>query len=428
MVKEVREVVVVDAIRLPIGKSSRAQMTKYGGYYRNASSQDMLAGILESLVDRVQEKSSQFDAHEIEDVHVGVLTQLGDQGANIGRIAAIMAKNIPDIVAGATVNRYCNAGLQAINTCVNAIKVGDGDIMIAAGVENLTHYPMGIDFQLGTFIDVQNIYSHVSESRMPDLQERMSFVQGISAELVAEKYDLTREDMDRFGLWSHQKATKAMRDKEKYENRVIPFEVKIEKQDGEFETRLAKEDQTVRQIALDDPDTAWEQMKSLQPVFRNDGRVTAGNSSQISDGASAVMLMAREKAEELSLKPMASVLSTAVAGDDPMLMLTGPIPAQERALKRAGDLTMSDMDCIEPNEAFASPCLAFARHFDYPFDDPRVNPYGGAIAIGHPIGSSGVQFFTNMVHYLVNENKRYGIQTLCGGGGVGIATVVERVN
>ncbi|MFW9777530.1 MAG: thiolase family protein [Candidatus Heimdallarchaeota archaeon] len=428
MVKEVREVVVVDAIRLPIGKSSRAQMTKYGGYYRNVSSQDMLSGVLESLVDRVQEKSSQFDAHEIEDVHVGVLTQIGDQGANIGRIAAIMAKNIPDIVAGATVNRYCNAGLQAINTCVNAVKVGDGDIMIAAGVENLTHYPMGIDFQLGTFIDVQNIYSHVSESRMADLQDRMSFVQGISAELVAEKYELSREEMDHFGLWSHQKATKAMRNKKEYEKRVIPFEVKIEKQDGEFETRLVKEDQTVRQIALDDPDTAWEQMKSLQPVFKSDGRVTAGNSSQISDGASAVMLMAREKAEELGLKPMARVLSTAVAGDDPMLMLTGPIPAQERALKRAGDLTMSDMDCIEPNEAFASPCLAFAKHFDYPFDDPRVNPYGGAIAIGHPIGSSGVQFFTNMVHYLVNENKRYGIQTLCGGGGVGIATVVERVN
>jgi acetyl-CoA acyltransferase len=300
--------------------------------------------------------------------------------------------------------------------------------MIAAGVENLTHYPMGIDFQLGTFIDVQNIHSHVSESRMPDLQDRMSFVQGISAELVAEKYDLSREDMDQFGLWSHQKATKAMRDVKNYEKRVVPFEVKIEKQDGEFEEKTVKEDQTVRQAALDDPDTAWEQMKSLQPAFKADGRVTAGNSSQISDGASAVMLMARDKADELGLKPMVKVVSTAVAGDDPMLMLTGPIPAQERALERAGGLSMSDMDCIEPNEAFASPCLAFAKHFDYGFDDPRVNPYGGAIAIGHPIGSSGVQFFTNMVHYLVNENKKYGIQTLCGGGGVGIATVVERVN
>lgn len=426
--KELREVVVVDAIRTPIGKSSRAQMSKFGGYYRNVSSQDMLAGVLEKLVDRVQADSSDFDAHEIEDVHVGVLTQVGDQGGNIARIAQLMTRNIPDTVAAATVNRYCNSGLQAINTLVNAIKVGDGDIMIAAGVENLTHYPMGIDFQLGTFINVDQIYAHISEERMPDLQARMSFIQGESAELVAEKYDLSREDMDKFGLWSHQKATSAMRDKKNYEKRVVPFDVKMENPDGSFETKTVTEDQTVRTICLDDPDTAWAQMSSLKPVFRPDGRVTAGNSSQISDGASAVMLMAREKADKLGLKPMARILSTAVAGDNPMLMLLGPIPAQERALERAGDLKMADMDCIEPNEAFASPCLAFAKHFDYPFDDPRVNPYGGAISIGHPIGSSGVQYFTDMVHYLVNENKRYGIQTLCGGGGVGIATVVERVD
>jgi acetyl-CoA acetyltransferase family protein len=425
--KEIREVVVVEAIRLPMGKSSRAQMAKYGGYYRNTSSQDMLAGILEILVDRVQLKSADFDAAEIEDVHVGVLTQIGDQGGNIARVGQLMAKNIPDIVAGATVNRYCNAGLQAVNTCTNAIKVGDGDIMIAAGVENLTHYPMGICIQVGFMYPVDNVYTHMSEERMGELQERMSFVQGESAELVAEKYDISREAMDKFGLWSHQKGTKAMRDIERYKNRIVPFDVKIENPDGTFEEKTVEEDQTVRTIALDDPDTAWMQMQSLQPVFRPDnGRVTAGNSSQITDGASAVMLMAREKADTLGIKPMVKILSTAVAGDDPMLMLTGPIPAQERALERA-DLEMKDMDCIEPNEAFASPCLAFAKHFDYSFDDPRVNPYGGAIATGHAIGSSGVHYFGDMVHYLVNEKKKYGIQTLCGGGGVGIATVVERV-
>ncbi len=423
---EVREVVAVEAIRLPIGKSSRAQMAKFGGYYRNSSSQDMLASILESLVDRVQAKSAQFDAHEIEDVHVGILSQIGDQGGNIARIAQLLARNIPDIVAAATVNRYCNAGLQAINTCCNAIKVGDGDIMIAAGVENLTHYPMSIDIQLGTFIEVEQIHAQFS-NKMSELQERMSFVQGESAELVAEKYDLTREEMDKFSLWSHQKATRAMRDKLNYEKRVVPIDVSIEQSEGTSVTQTVKEDQTVRSICQDDPETAWTQISNLKPVFRADGRVTAGNSSQISDGASAVMLMAREKADELGLKPMVKILSTAVAGDDPKLMLTGPIPAMERALKRAGDLTMEDMNCIEPNEAFASPCLAFAKHFDYAFDDPRVNPYGGAIAIGHPIGSSGVQYFANMAHYLVNENKKYGLQTLCGGGGVGIATVVERV-
>ncbi|MHA1236587.1 MAG: thiolase family protein [Candidatus Hodarchaeales archaeon] len=423
---EVREVVVVEAIRLPIGKSSRAQMAKFGGYYRNSSSQDMLASILESLVDRVQAKSAQFDAHEIEDVHVGILSQIGDQGGNIARIAQLLARNIPDIVAAATVNRYCNAGLQAINTCCNAIKVGDGDIMIAAGVENLTHYPMSIDIQLGTFIEVEQIHAQFS-SKMSELQERMSFVQGESAELVAEKYELTREEMDKFSLWSHQKATRAMRDKLNYEKRVVPIDVSIEQPEGTSVTQTVKEDQTVRSICQDDPETAWTQISNLKPVFREDGRVTAGNSSQISDGASAVMLMAREKADELGLKPMVKILSTAVAGDDPKLMLTGPIPAMERALKRAGDLTMEDMNCIEPNEAFASPCLAFAKHFDYAYDDQRVNPYGGAIAIGHPIGSSGVQYFANMAHYLVNENKKYGLQTLCGGGGVGIATVVERV-
>lgn len=425
--KELRDCVVIDAIRLPMGKSSRAQMDKYGGYYRNMSSQDMLAGILEILVDRVQNMSSSFDAQEIEDVHVGILTQIGDQGGNVARTAQLMAKNIPDVVSAATVNRYCNAGLQAVNTCANAIKVGDGDIMIAAGVENLTHYPMGIDFQIGFMYPVDNIYCHMSETRMAELQERMSFVQGESAELVAEKYDLTREDMDKFGLWSHQKATKAMRDKENYQKRIVPFEVNIENQDGTFETKTVTEDQTVRVIALDDPDTAFAQMQSLPPVFRPDnGKVTAGNSSQITDGASAVMLMSREKADELGLKPMVQILSTAVAGDDPMLMLTGPIPAQERALERAS-LEMKDMDCIEPNEAFASPCLAFAKHFGYAFDDLRVNPYGGAIATGHAIGSSGTHYFCDMAHYLVNESKRYGIQTLCGGGGVGIATVVERI-
>ncbi|MFX0016128.1 MAG: thiolase family protein [Promethearchaeota archaeon] len=425
---ELRECVVVDAIRLPMGKSSRAQMDKYGGYYRNMSSQDMLAGVLEILVDRVQSQSSSFDPHEIEDVHVGVLTQIGDQGANIGRIAQLMAKNLPDIVAAATVNRYCNAGLQAINTCANAIKVGDGDIMIAAGVENLTHYPMGIDFQVGFMYPVENIYCHMSDTRMEELQSRMSFVQGESAELVADKYDISREDMDKFGLWSHQKATKAMRDKETYKKRVVPFEVKIEDPDGSFGTKMVVEDQTVRTISLDDPDTAYAQIQSLPPVFRpENGRVTAGNSSQITDGASAVMLMSREKADDLGINPMVKILSTALAGDDPMLMLTGPIPAQERALKRAGDLSMAEMGCIEPNEAFASPCLAFAKHFNYPFDDPRVNPYGGAIATGHAIGSSGVHYFSDMVHYLVNKKKRYGIQTLCGGGGVGIATVIERI-
>jgi acetyl-CoA acetyltransferase family protein len=186
-------------------------------------------------------------------------------------------------------------------------------------------------------------------------------------------------------------------------------------------------DQTVREIYLDNPEKGWEMVRSLKPVFRpaeKGGKTTAGNSSQIVDGAAATLLMSREKADELGLKPMARILSTAVAGGEPIIMLLAPIPAMRKALKRA-DLTVDDMDVIEPNEAFASPCLAFAKDFGYEFDDPRVNPTGGAIAIGHPIGASGVIYFNEMVHYLKNNNKKYGVQLMCGGFGVGIATVVE---
>jgi acetyl-CoA acetyltransferase family protein len=186
-------------------------------------------------------------------------------------------------------------------------------------------------------------------------------------------------------------------------------------------------DQTVRSVYLDDPEKGWEMISNLKPVFRSPqkgGKTTAGNSSQIVDGAAATLLMSREKADELGIKPMARILSTAVAGGDPIIMLLAPIPAMKKALDRA-DLTIDDMDVIEPNEAFASPCLAFSKDFGYEFDDPRVNPTGGAIAIGHPIGASGVIYFGEMVHYLKNNNKKYGVQLMCGGFGVGIATVVE---
>jgi acetyl-CoA acetyltransferase family protein len=178
---------------------------------------------------------------------------------------------------------------------------------------------------------------------------------------------------------------------------------------------------------VDNPDAAWERLSKLKPVFRSErkgGRVTAGNSSQIVDGAGAVLLMSREKADQLGLKPIARVLSTAVAGGEPKIMLLAPIPASIRALKRAG-LKIDDLDCIEPNEAFATPCLAFSKDLKYDLDDPRINPTGGAIAIGHPIGASGIVYFTEMVHYLHNNKKKYGLQMMCGGGGVGIASCVE---
>jgi acetyl-CoA C-acetyltransferase len=245
---------------------------------------------------------------------------------------------------------------------------------------------------------------------------------GDAADMVAKKYNITREDCDKFALWSHQKATKAIRDKEWYSERVAP--VKIANPDGV--PRIIDVDETVRTQSMDEPDSAYSKLASLEARFGSDGVHTAGNSSQIVDGAAATMLMSEEKADELGLKPMVTIKSMAVAGDDPGIMLLGPIPAMRKALKRAGNLKMDDMSVIEPNEAFASPPLAFAKEFGYPLDDPRVNPTGGAIALGHPIGASGVIYFTEMIYEIQRKGLRYGIETLCGGGGVGIATIVER--
>ncbi len=435
-VKKLRDCVVIDAVRTPIGKSGRAQMSKLGGAFRECSAQDLLITVLQEIVNRTKEKCPSFDPKEIEDCHVGCLSQIGEQGGNIARIAVLMA-GLPEEIAGATVDRYCNAGLQAINTVCNAIKVGDGDIMIAAGVESMTHYSMGITFEICS--RVKNFPGPIFSPKLVNFTK--NFVpQGESAEMINDRYGFTREELDKFGMWSHQKATEAMRKEDEYFKRVVPVTYLKKDTDEKMkpiideatgkqkkEEVTVKVDQTVRPIYLDDPEKGWEMISQLKPVFRKErrgGRVTAGNSSQIVDGAAAVLLMSQEKADELGLKPMARILSTAVAGGDPKIMLLAPIPAMRKSLARA-ELTVDDMDVIEPNEAFASPCLAFAKDFNYDFDDPRVNPTGGAIAIGHPIGASGVIYFGEMVHYMKNHNKRYGVQLIYGGGSVGISSVVE---
>lgn len=433
--KDLHDCVVVDAIRTPVGKSSRYQMGKLGGAFRECSAQDLLITVLQKIVERTKAKCPDFNPEEIEDCHVGCLSQIGEQGGNIGRLAVLMA-GLPEEIAGATVDRYCNAGLQAINTCANAIKVGDGDIMIAAGVESMTHYSMGVTVSICS--RVENYPGPVWSPKF--LEYAKNFVpQGESAEMICDRYGFSREEMDRFGMWSHQKATKAMRKEDEYFKRVVPVTYRkkytdenmkpiIDEETGKQKEEMVTvtEDQTVRPEYLDDPETAWEKLCQLKPVFRPNGRVTAGNSSQIVDAAAATLLMSQEKADELGLKPMARILSTAVAGGEPKIMLLAPIPASKKALKRAG-LTIDDLDCIEPNEAFASPCLAFSKELNYDYSDERINPTGGAIAIGHPIGATGVIYFTEMVHYLTNYNMRYGLQMLCGGGGVGIASVVERI-
>ena len=408
--RHLKEVVVVDCVRSAIGKSGWKGMEKKGLLHK-ASGQDLMMTILRGLVDRVQAKYSKFDPAVIEDIILGVLSQIGEQGGNMARVCGLLA-DIPVTAAGATVNRYCNAGLQSIAWGANSIMTGAGDCIICGGVEMMSHYRMGSDIQVA-------INANYPVFMSKDLEKTRMFVaQGFSAELVAEKYNVNREDMDKFGLWSQQKAVKAQRDGV-FAKYIIPF--KFETDEGEVN---AVEDETLRPVCVDDPEKAYAGIAKLEARFKKDGNVTAGNSSQIVDGAAACMIMSEELAEKLNIEPLARFVSWGVAGDDPYIMLDAPIPAMEKSLKRAG-LTIDDMDCIEPNEAFASPPLAFARHFGYAFDDPRQNPTGGAIALGHPIGASGCLYFNEMVHWLHSNKKKYGLQGLCGGGGNGIAAVVE---
>jgi acetyl-CoA acyltransferase len=410
---ELKEVVVVEALRTPTGRSGWAGAAK-GGAFSDVSAQHLLVTALRGLVDRVKEKAPGFDEASIEDVAVGCLSQIGEQGLNVGRIG-VLAADLPEEVAAWTVNRYCNAGLQAINSQAQALMCGAGDIAIAAGVENMSHYGMGSDLQAA-------IQAGMPVSIHPRAMERAALApMGVSAQMLADRYGLNRDDMDRFALWSHQKAVQAMRDKEWYEKRIVAVEV-----ESDGEKKLVTEDEPPRAQALDDPEAALAKISSLPPRFRDDGTVTAATSSAIVDGAGAVMLMTAEKAGKLGLEPMVRIVSTAVAGSEPLIMLLGPVPAMCKALDRA-HITMDDVDVFEPNEAFVPPVLAFCIEFGLEFDDPRINPTGGACAIGHPIGCSGVLYFTEMVHWMARKNLKYGIQTLCGGGGVGIATVVERV-
>lgn len=407
----IREVVVVDAVRSAIGKSGRDGMKK-NGQLCQASSQDLLAAVMRGLLDRVKDKCPKFDEHDIEDVIVGCLSQIGEQGMNLARVAALMA-GLPQEASACTVNQFCNAGLKSIMFGAQSIQVGNGDVMLCAGVELMSHYGMGADVQVAMDANYPVRFS----PRFAD--SGMTVPQGLCAEMISESEGHTREDLDRFGLRSMQNAVNAQRNG--WFDNIIPFEYEWEGQKRRVDT-----DEVFRAKAVDDPDGFLQDLGKLPTPFKQDGRVTAGNSSQIVDGAAAVLLMSADKAEALGVEPLARIIGLAVAGGEPVPMLLAPIPAMRKALARCGK-KMDDMDLIEPNEAFASPCLAFANAFGYAYDDPRVNPTGGAIAMGHPIGASGVVYFGEMVRHLKRTNGRYGIQTLCGGGGLGVAAVVERV-
>jgi acetyl-CoA acyltransferase len=381
-----REVVIVEAVRTPVGKRN--------GVFRETHPVQLAAIVLDEVVKRAGIPKSVID-----DIVMGCVTPIAEQGYNIGRLAALEA-GFPVEVPAVQINRMCGSGQQAIHFASQEIKSGDMDITIAAGVESMTKVP---------------ILSDGNERTIPDsLKDKYQFVhQGISAELIAEKYGITRKQLDEYSYESHQRALKAQ--KEGYFNReIVP--VKGIDQDGN--TIMVKMDEGPR------PDTSLEALTVLKPVFKPDGVITAGNASQMSDGAAAVLLMEAKKAEELGVKPRARIIHQVVVGSDPTYMLDGVIPATKKVLERA-QLTIDDIDLIEINEAFAPVVLAWQKEIGA--DLRKVNVNGGAIALGHPLGATGVKLMTSLLHELERRNGKYGLLTICIGHGMATASIIERI-
>ncbi|WJQ09951.1 thiolase family protein [Geobacillus stearothermophilus] len=379
-----REVVIVDAVRTAIGKKK--------GALSSVHPVDLLVPVLRALVDR-----NGLDAGLVEDVIVGCVTMTGEQGGNIAR-QAVLAAGFPVGVPAFSLNRMCGSSQQAIHSAAQAILAGDIDIAIAAGVESMTRVPMGSD--MGRF------------SRQ--LTSRYNIVpQGISAEMIAKKWGVSREELDAFSLQSHEKAAAAT-DRGMFEREIIPLDVP-----GEEGTVSFTRDEGIRR------DTSLEKLAALTPSFQPKGGViTAGNSSQVSDGAAGVLLMSAEKARQLGLRPRARIIARTVVGEDPILMLTGVIPATRLVLDKAG-LRLDQIDVIEINEAFASVVKAWERELEP--DMAKVNPRGGAIALGHPLGASGARLMTTLLHELEDMGGTYGLQVMCIGFGMATATIIERL-
>jgi acetyl-CoA acetyltransferase family protein len=380
-----RDALIVGAVRTAVGKRN--------GKLSGVRPDDLTALVLTELVKRVE-----VDPAEVEDVILGCVDQLGEQGMNIARNAALIA-GFPLDVCGTTLDRMCGSGQQAANFAAMGVMAGQYDVVIAGGVEHMTRVPMG-----------SNAVGPGDGPVSPALQERYRIVpQGISAEIIAEMWGIKRAELDELSAQSHEKAGRAIAEGN-FQREVVPVTLP----DGSvFDT-----DEGVRVPVNRD------KMAALAPSFKPDGVVTAANSSQISDGAAALMLMSAARAEALGVRPRARVVATALAGVDPTIMLTGPIPATQRALKKAG-LTLDAIDVFEINEAFASVVLAWEREL-HP-DMSKVNVNGGAIALGHPLGCSGAKLMTTLLHELERTGGRYGLQTMCIGFGQGIATIIERL-
>lgn len=381
--KSDRDAVILDAVRTPLGKKK--------GSLSRTRPDELAAMVLKAIVER-----NGIDPAIVEDVKMGCVTQVGEQGWNIGRMATLIA-GFPVEVCGVSSNRMCGSSLETLNQAAHEVMAGMGDLFIAAGVESMSRVPMGSD-------------GGNLSNRLTD--RYMIIPQGFSAEMIASQWNLSREELDRFSFESHQKALRAQREGW-FDQEIVPVEVKGE--DGQ--TVRMEADETPR------PDTSLEKMAQLQPSFQPDGVITAGNSSQISDGAAAVLVSSRKKAKELGIRPRARIVATATAGVDPTIMLTGVIPCTAKVLKKAG-LTLEDIDLFEVNEAFASVVLAWQRETGVPWE--KVNVNGGAIALGHPLGASGARITATLLNEMERRNVRYGLITMCIGFGMAIATILER--
>ncbi len=384
--------VIVDAVRTPAGRR--------GGKLKDWHPVDLLSEVLKTLVER-----NDLDPGLVEDVIAGCVSQTGEQSVNVARNAALAA-GFPESVPGTTIDRQCGSSQQAAHFAAQGVMAGSYDIVIAAGVEVMTRVPMGITMQQGPGVPFG--------PRMVERYENGLVPQGISAELIADKWGITREELDQISADSHQRASRAT-EEGRFDGQIVPIEVKNE--DGTVE--LMTRDEGIR------PTTTTEVLAGLSPAFKSDGVVTAGNSSQISDGAAAVLIMSEEKANELGLKPRARFHSFSLAGVDPVTMLTGPIPATEKVLAKAG-LEIDDIDLFELNEAFASVVAVWLKETGADWDKTNVN--GGAIALGHPLGASGAKLMTTLVNELERSGGRYGLQTMCEGGGMANATIIERLD
>ena len=384
-----REVVIVEAVRTPIGRGHPEK-----GYYKDTHPNELLGKCYTELIERAG-----IPAEEVEDVVCGCVQQYGEQMFNVGRNAWLQA-GLPVETPATTVDRQCGSAQQAVNFSAALVASGVHDAVIGGGVEHMGHIPMGVGFK---WVD------QVGTPWPEQLMAKYNLVpQGISAEMIADKWEIPRSELDEIGLRSHQLAHQAT-EEGRFEREIVPFSVNGDT----FVT-----DQGIR------PDTNLEALSQLKPAFKEDGKVTAGNSSQISDGAAAVLLMSREKAEAQGLEPRARIVDQTTVGVDPVIMLTGPIPATNRLLDRNG-MKIGDIDLIEINEAFASVVAAWRRELDPDMD--RVNVNGGAIALGHPLGSTGARLITTLLHELERSDKELGLVTTCCGGGLGTGTLIQRV-